>query len=370
MPLENCQVKEKALFLSYAYNETKGAFMKPKMIAAGLLSASLLLGALPIYGKESSPATETAPAVYDTLAQMKENLTGFKDLDTLSFDPYKEEKEEGTFVIPGLNGTASLRYSKTLGECTEMTPQGITATDDYLIISAYCHQHQHYSVLYVLDKDSHEYIKTVVLDGMPHAGSIAYDPDHDVLWVATALHGHAAASSILMDDIEQYDDPSKAISWNSQQELEDLDKDSFLTWHDGYLIAGTYDADADSKVNTYDIDGKGKLIKKSEDKPTASDQIAKNMQGYAQNDSYILTSASDGPHLDSTLAVFDADQTSFLDEEALKTWTLPCRMEQIWIDGNTVYVLFESAAKAYRDESTDIVDRVLSFDLEKAVKDS
>lgn len=33
-----------------------------------------------------------------------------------------------------------------------MTPQGLTLTENYLLISAYCHDHQHHSVIYVLDR--------------------------------------------------------------------------------------------------------------------------------------------------------------------------------------------------------------------------
>ena len=57
--------------------------------------------------------------------------------------------------------------------------------EGYLLISAYCHTHRHNSVIYVLDLETHKYIKEIVLQGRSHVGAIAYDPVHRNVWVAS-----------------------------------------------------------------------------------------------------------------------------------------------------------------------------------------
>ena len=43
--------------------------------------------------------------------------------------------------------------------CTTMTPQGLAVTEDYVFISAYCHAKKHNSVIYMINKESHRFIK-------------------------------------------------------------------------------------------------------------------------------------------------------------------------------------------------------------------
>lgn len=59
-----------------------------------------------------------------------------------------------------------------------MTPQGMTLTENYLLISAYCYDHRHHSVIYVLDRQTGIHLKTIPLPDLPHAGGLAYDPIH------------------------------------------------------------------------------------------------------------------------------------------------------------------------------------------------
>ena len=47
----------------------------------------------------------------------------------------------------------------------------------------------------------------------------------------------------------------------------------------------------------------------------------------------------------------------------LVSYRFPERIEQIFVDGDDLYVLFESAAYAYSSASVNIVDRVLKLSL-------
>lgn len=330
--------------------------MKLKWTA--VLAAAMTLGATPVYGNDD--VTNTTPAVYKTVADLEAAVADYPEVKTLAFDPYADATDKGTYVIPGLDETATLNYGKKEAECTSMTPQGVTETDQYLLISAYCHEHVHYSVIYVLDRATHEYVNTVVLDGMPHTGSIAYDANEDVVWVATHEHGKATASSVAMSDIENYA-PGKPVKWQQTYVLEGLPADSYLCMDGDQLVAGTFEKEGNVRIHWYDIDDSGLTKKDEKVRPRETKTGANNLQGIAITDGHLLTAASDGPRLTSTLCVYPEDIEDLDSPE--QTFELPPRLEQISVSGDTVYANFEGGSSAYRDEGL-AVDRVLSLDKE------
>ncbi len=55
-------------------------------------------------------------------------------------------------LVPGLKQTVT-KKNGSITTCSKMTPQGLTLTSNYIIISAYCNCGQkHNSVLYMLDQ--------------------------------------------------------------------------------------------------------------------------------------------------------------------------------------------------------------------------
>ena len=150
--------------------------------------------------------TNRGAAVYTLRGQMQ-MLSQKEAFSYFAFDGREKEKEYGTYVIPGLKNTRTLLTEKgaTQAMCTSMTPQGLAVTEDYVLVSAYCSTYKHNSVIYVIDKETHNFIKEVVLPGQPHAGGLAYDPDHKILWYSSNINGIAQAVSIKMDIIEAYD---------------------------------------------------------------------------------------------------------------------------------------------------------------------
>ncbi len=119
-------------------------------------------------------STNTEPTLYKTVDEQKNALSAYPSVIRAGFDANQSQTDQGTYVIPGLIETQTLDKTGKVAECDEMTPQGVTIADDYILISAYCHKHEHNTVLYVLSRDDHKYLKTIVLENRPHAGSIAY----------------------------------------------------------------------------------------------------------------------------------------------------------------------------------------------------
>ncbi len=49
----------------------------------------------------------------------------------------------------------------------------------------YCHAKKHNSVIYMINKESHRFIKEIILPGQPHVGGLAYDSEHQILWYSS-----------------------------------------------------------------------------------------------------------------------------------------------------------------------------------------
>lgn len=55
-------------------------------------------------------------------------------------------------------------------DCKDMVVQGICTAEGYLLISAYCSEQKHSSVIYVLNEGTGAFVKTMVLPDSSHVG--------------------------------------------------------------------------------------------------------------------------------------------------------------------------------------------------------
>lgn len=329
-------------------------------------------------------SSNTGASVY-SLKQLQTVMKKDYNLREYAFEPAKNMKENGTYIIPGLKATKTLvNKGGTLPAiCTSMTPQGLTTTEDYLLISAYCHTQQHNSVIYVVDKYTHRFIKEIVLPGKPHAGGLAYDAKNQIVWVSSHAQGIAQAVAISIEDIKNYHFNSEKYSpvrLTQSCFLYGIVRDSFMTYYKGYLYVGWFTTKAESIICKYKI-GKDGLLVESHNRelgmnlemamPESTVTIPKLIQGMAFYEDHLILSQSYGV-MPSSLMIFENGETSeaFKHEESVKTFRLPEKLEQISVDGDNLYLLFESGAYAYQAASFKIVDRVIRMDLLKMLGDS
>ena len=47
----------------------------------------------------------------------------------------------------------------------------VGSTQDFVFISAYCYDHQHHSIIHVLDRETGQPIKLLILPKRPHVGA-------------------------------------------------------------------------------------------------------------------------------------------------------------------------------------------------------
>lgn len=357
--------------------------------------------------------TNTEAALYTMEEQMR-ILEGFEELYLLAFDGRVLEKDFGTIAIPGLLATKTLQYEKTeqqgsenqktgnqetesqeaelvyqwsenqakkgshggeVAICTSMTPQGLCVVGKYLLISAYCYTKTHNSVIYVLNKDTQEFVKEVVLDGIPHTGGLAYDKEHQMIWVSTYRNGKASASCFSFKALERYDleEVKGPITYTYEYDLYTLERDSFMTYADGYLYVGYFSVKTNGVVQKFKIDKNGGLatksgisigVRKKIALPEEIKEIPKKIQGIAIYQDKILMTQSYGLTKSSLFVHNDSDSMYRTDgNSTVNKISMPQKVQQIYIDGNELYVLFESAAYAYRAQPLPKVDRVLKLKL-------
>lgn len=341
-----------------------------------------------IYRRHHEPPTTaestTQEAIYD-FANRKMLLTLTPKVKKAAFTNRSSEVEEGTYIIPGLNATETLLYGqkKFSDICTSMTPQGLTVTEDYLLVSAYCQTQQHNSVIYVIDKHTHQFIKEIILRNRSHVGGLAYDSVHKNIWVCGMSNGVPQVNAIHLNDIEEYCFQNKysPIRYSQSYDLYAIARSSFIAFHDNSLYVGYFTKSSSSVLEKYEMTEEGLLQTHfsengldSQDTPSIalpSDTlvIEEQAQGVSFYNNYILLSHSYGMK-SSYLRVYQNSYMKLLESDSAHyKIRFPSRMEQICVDGNDLYVLFESAAYAYQASSLVQFDRILKLDLNILLED-
>lgn len=325
---------------------------------------------------------ETNTDAQYTTKQLQKSLAQYKDLSAFLEE---ESLDDITYIIPGLKSTRSLRENDA-GEacvCHSMTPQGICVTEDYVLISAYCHRKRHNSVIYVMSRVTHEFIKEIVLPGRPHVGSLAYDTEHQNIWVACYGNGMAYVNSFSLDDLEQYyfDDTYRPIQYDQKMPLHKIEKASFLYYYKNNLYVGCFVKNRKqfSTMQRYPINDEGSLLAMSQNafrydmgmenthlvgsiEPHVESKISARCQGMAFYGNHLFLAQSYSM-LPSKLRVLfieeGVDLLDATDDNAALTLTMPPMLEQIYVDGDDMYLMFESGGAAYRWRVSTRVDRVL-----------
>ena len=99
--------------------------------------------------------------------------------------------------------------------------------------------------------------------------------------------------------------------------------------------------------------------------PRATARISEKAQGMAFYQDHLLLSQSYGILPSQLLFFKDSDEHLFINEVSVMEYKFPEKLEQIYVDGDYLYLLFESSAYAYRASSFRIVDRVIRLNLKE-----
>lgn len=337
------------------------------------------------YHKEHEPFTFRNETNTDALYSEE----SFEEIVDTYFDVDESTREKiihQSYIVPGLKATRTIEDNSTHTQvmCTSMTPQGITMSEKYVFISAYCCTKQHNSVIYVLDRQTHAFVKEVVLPDKSHVGSIAYDTTHNNIWVCSYEEENrvAFACAFSLEEIENYhfDDSFSPIKYSLQYPIDTQKRSSFMNYYDGSLYIGYFASNIQSEttIQQFNINEDGGLETKKNlmseiynDEPdvyalpTSLFYINGNAQGLCLDETHIVITQSSGSQNLSRLKIFsntknadgnvDARDYNFINAFHLPVMAEGCYMDE---EGN-IYVCFESSAYAYRARKSEHVDRIL-----------
>ena len=346
------------------------------LIPAGYIG--IIFGCMGKVEPKTDAVTTNAESSQYTLEEFSERLQPYSGLYEEAVLAHADEPDSGTYVIPGLESARTLldNGAKRFSVCTGMTPQGIAVSGQYLFISAYCQSKNHNSVIFVVDKETHDFVKEVVLPNKAHVGSLAYDARNDNLWVCGSRNGIAQVNALDMESIEAYDFSKgwEPISFLHVNNILDIPRSSFMAYQAPYLYVGYYSTQEDSTIKKYEVQDDGNIRSVPVEHPAS-----KVRQGVAEEDDLKISPYAQGMtflgdilFLSYSMGIFPsrlaAYQVSdgirdFTDEMALEDIRLPYMLEQIYMDGGTMYLLFESGAYPYRYLPGLSVDRVLKIDI-------
>ena len=278
----------------------------------------------------------------------------------------------GLITVPGLLYADSINAAtKQVDTCTQVTPQGLAISDKYIFVSAYCHTKNHKSMIFVIDRKNGEYVKEIVLADRTHAGGLAYDPSHNVLWIATKINktdedGNkervAAVGCITLEEIENYDfkETGQPLKYHNACATM-FENTSFITYYDGYLYSGYWLASKKktSLMAKFKITDDGISLEKL---PDMIASIPGQVQGMMVYKDKVIFATSYGID-ESKLKIYKNgdDILKFDNKVLIRNIELPQKLEQIYSYGGRLYLLFESGSYAYRLTAPVCMDHIVSM---------
>ncbi len=313
----------------------------------------------------------------------------FNEIIDKYFDVDEELKlsiKDNSYIIPGLKRTRSIQdnTSNEIDICGSMTPQGVALTESYVLISAYCYTKEHNSVLYVIDRNTHEFIKEIVMPDKSHVGSVAYDDKNQNIWVCSYEDNDNVAfvCAISLQHLEEYDLDSLRlpIKYDMEYQIDTQTRTSFMNYYDNSLYVGLFrkDADKETTIQEFELDENGGIKTTMNQMTSVYDEepmetalpsslfyINGKAQGMALSDDKIVITQSYGSDGISKLLVFNNEKNDDGNVDArnsnvINTIELPVMAEDCFMDpeGN-MYICFESAGFAYKARKCEHVDRII-----------
>lgn len=329
--------------------------------------------------KLAKDGTNTSPAWHNFSNYQKALREKYSFINKVSNYVPPRTWDGKDFVLPGLLATKSYDFkTKKVNTATAMTPQGITIAGKYILLTAYDGEHEHASVVYVLDKKTGKYLKTIQVAGRPHLGGIAYDPVAKNIWVTGSQDDSSALMSFSLKKLEKYSYNKKKqpIEYDNVISLPTIERASCVTYYDNQLFVGFFNTDGQGQIASYPIarsgDFKGTIT--SDQIKAVTGQVSwalgsgsasmdRQIQGIAFYQNWIILSQSYGSK-DSKLYFFPISALNNLDEgNAEKIVIMPPYLEQIYVQNGQLLMLFESGSKAYARDQIMIVDRILSANI-------
>lgn len=296
-----------------------------------------------------------------------ENFVKFDEVITNRYFDFVNCTVNSTTPLPNVDTRYVPQGSCQVGGYTLVVAYDSPPDDNYFFKTLGVENVKKNSLLYVLDKNG-TLVNTIELDGTYHCGSVAYDGKTKSIYVTGQsgaddgrgcyVNRYAAEDILnLTNESVVATDKIKVDSNNSlKSSVNNKSSAAYLNIYNGKISIGNFSTDNNGIIKEYVLDANGKIDINSE-------KIIKNPYNKTQGmciynyhgEDYYLFSTSYGRDNDSIIYV--AKRNSDDSFSTVNSVTFPCMAEQINIcDNGDVSILFESAAKKYRDASCRVND--------------
>lgn len=166
------------------------------------------------------------------------------------------------YQMPGLAPTADDDWIKEYVQCNNLCPQGICIAGDYMLTTAYCMDSIHNSCIFIYNKKTGEYLRTLVLkDLKTHVGGITYDARNKNVWICHSKKdkttGLYSLQKITYNELVQYASGSKSCVLSSTASIYKIPtKPSSISYceKDGYIWVAQFSDTAASKTEADEED--------------------------------------------------------------------------------------------------------------------
>ncbi len=300
------------------------------------------------------------------------------DIRTKFSKYYKTIDDSKDIIIPGLYRTNQTMNGKGAA-CNTMVPQGVCTTDKYILISAYDgsenkninsrYKHsKHNSVVYVMNKETGRYVKTLILNDKGHVGAMAWNPDDNILYIAGSGKNVLRVNASKIDSVGDED-----ANYLEAEKVQVDYHPSFMTYCGGTLYIGNM-PDATTGKNIIMI----KCDKNCKRKGNCKTSMPNNTNGVAfqqggNGKDYLIASLNFGRNNNSKLESYQTCINSCVTkyENPFYRSPMPCLSEDIDLCGNQLLTCFESAANYYNNgldggnNSKNPIDRLLASKVHK-----
>ncbi|MBO5371489.1 MAG: InlB B-repeat-containing protein [Lachnospiraceae bacterium] len=249
--------------------------------------------------------------------------------------------------IPGMPSTKEEDFKNNRITNTSQCPQGICLTEEYLLISSYSAKKRgNPGCIHVFDRITGEYLVSLGMKEKSHLGGLAFDGES--IWVC-----HSDDNTL---ERIPYRFVQRAASRRTQEMVDCTNlfekylvsnSPSCVAYYEGKLWVATHTKAFNSQMISYKITEDGLKIDESY-------RIPEKVQGVAfDKNGMVYISTSYGRTKSSYLKVYTSLKA--MDEAPLypmlKVEMPPCS-EEIVLENDRIFVLFESAAEKYF-EGTD-----------------
>lgn len=301
-------------------------------------------------------------------------LLGFNDLSLIA---------EEYFAIPGLENTVI-----SDGEyCNAMTPQGLCVSDEFIFISAYCgikryktdleenikfgknkekldaeEKHKvHNSVIYILDRETGTYLKTLVLPDENHVGGLATDGKNLFIAKSSDKQVSIITSAQIALAMQTKSFTVKAVY---EYSFDCGCTASFVTYHNDILWVGVFNEKSEGELNGFKI-GALSLEK------VVSVKIPAKANGavfydYEDETCLVVGSSYGRKNLSKaylyTVDSYGADNMLL---NKMDVYTLPPTVQNFALYGDNVYHIYESAATCYSQVDSLFETKSTSFPVDR-----